>query len=104
MSESHSPTNNETKLGLDRDRANPDNNSCTNFQMLAGNSRAASQVAATIRRLLATAAPKIGDTKVQMSLLEPGKYINYQRIEDNLAIVRKRRVKSPSAPVITALT
>ncbi|CCA72699.1 probable aconitase [Serendipita indica DSM 11827] len=47
-------------------------------------------MAHSLRRLMATAAPRIGDTKVQMSLLEPGKYINYQRIEDNLAIVRKR--------------
>jgi aconitate hydratase len=66
--------------------------------MLAANQRAASHVAATIRRLLATAAPKIGDTKVQMSLLEPGKYINYQRIEDNLAIVRKRYVPGRNFP------
>ncbi|CAL1698594.1 unnamed protein product [Somion occarium] len=33
---------------------------------------------------------KIGATKVPMSLLEPNAYINYQRIEDNLAIVRER--------------
>ncbi|KAI0726033.1 aconitate hydratase [Fomitopsis betulina] len=33
---------------------------------------------------------KIGDKKVAMSLLEPNAYINYQRIEDNLAIVRER--------------
>lgn len=33
---------------------------------------------------------KIGDKKVAMSLLEPNAYINYQRIEDNLAIVRDR--------------
>ena len=39
---------------------------------------------------MATVAPRIGDTKVAMSLLEQDKYINYQRIEDNLAIVRKR--------------
>ena len=39
---------------------------------------------------MATAAPRIGDTKVPMSLLEKGAYINYQRIEDNLAIVRNR--------------
>jgi aconitate hydratase len=39
---------------------------------------------------MATAAPRIGDTKVPMSLLEKGAYINYQRIEDNLAIVNKR--------------
>lgn len=39
---------------------------------------------------MATAVPRIGDTKVPMSLLEKGAYINYQRIEDNLAIVRQR--------------
>ncbi|KAJ7040711.1 aconitase family-domain-containing protein [Mycena alexandri] len=39
---------------------------------------------------MATAAPRIGDTKVPMSLLEKGAYINYQRIEDNLVIVRER--------------
>lgn len=39
---------------------------------------------------MATAAPRIGDTKVPMSLLEKDAYINYQRIEDNLAIVRER--------------
>ncbi|KAA1479412.1 aconitate hydratase [Dentipellis sp. KUC8613] len=33
---------------------------------------------------------RIGDTKVPMSLLEKGAYINYQRIEDNLAVVRSR--------------
>ncbi|TCD60769.1 Aconitate hydratase mitochondrial [Steccherinum ochraceum] len=33
---------------------------------------------------------KIGATKVPMSLLEPNAYINYQRIEDNLAVVRER--------------
>ena len=38
---------------------------------------------------MATAA-RIGDTKVAMSLLEPTAFINYQRIEDNLAIVRER--------------
>jgi hypothetical protein len=38
---------------------------------------------------MATAA-RIGDTKVPMSLLEPGWNINYQRIEDNLAVVRDR--------------
>lgn len=39
---------------------------------------------------MATVAERIGDTKVSMSLLEPAAYINYQRIEDNLAIVRNR--------------
>ena len=51
----------------------------------------------SIRRLaagMATVAPRIGDTKVPMSLLEKGAYINYQRIEDNLAIVRERSVPS----------
>jgi aconitate hydratase len=39
---------------------------------------------------MASVAERIGDTKVRMSLLETGAYINYQRIEDNLAIVRDR--------------
>ena len=39
---------------------------------------------------MATVTPRIGETKVPMSLLEKGAYINYQRIEDNLAIVRER--------------
>lgn len=39
---------------------------------------------------MATAAPRIGDTKVPMSLLEKNAFINYQRIEDNLAVVRER--------------
>lgn len=43
---------------------------------------------------MATAAPRIGDTKVAMSNLETGKFINYQRIEDNLAIVRQRWLSS----------
>lgn len=41
---------------------------------------------------MATAAPRIGDTKVPMSLLEKGAYINYQRIEDNLVVIRDRFV------------
>jgi aconitate hydratase len=39
---------------------------------------------------MATAAQRIGDTKVPMSLLEKGAFINYQRIEDNLVVVRDR--------------
>jgi hypothetical protein len=39
---------------------------------------------------MATAVERIGDTKVPMSLLEKGAYINYQRIEDNLQVVRSR--------------
>jgi aconitate hydratase len=60
--------------------------------MLTVKQRAVGLAAQPLRRRMATAAPKIGDTKVQMSIHEPGRYINYQRIEDNLAIVRKRRV------------
>ncbi|KAL5637592.1 hypothetical protein ACGC1H_004115 [Rhizoctonia solani] len=43
-----------------------------------------------LARGMATAAPRIGDKKVPMSPLESGNYINYQRIEDALAIVRQR--------------
>ena len=60
--------------------------------MLNLSNRTANAVCA-LQRLaagMATAAPRIGDTKVPMSLLEKGAYINYQRIEDNLAIVRDR--------------
>ncbi|TIB36048.1 hypothetical protein E3P86_02563 [Wallemia ichthyophaga] len=43
-------------------------------------------------RQFATQAKRIGDQKVDMSLIEAGqgKYINYQRIEDNLNVVRSR--------------
>jgi aconitate hydratase len=54
-----------------------------------------SAVVRSLQRLaagMATATSRIGDTKVPMSLLEKGAYINYQRIEDNLAIVRGRSV------------
>jgi aconitate hydratase len=53
---------------------------------LSSQSRPALRLAAG----MATAAPRIGDTKVAMSLLEKGAYINYQRIEDNLLVVRER--------------
>ncbi|KAH8115089.1 aconitate hydratase [Phellopilus nigrolimitatus] len=52
----------------------------------AGAVKAAKRLAAG----MATAAPRIGDSKVAMSRLESGNFINYQRIEDNLAIVRQR--------------
>ncbi|KIJ49374.1 hypothetical protein M422DRAFT_27736 [Sphaerobolus stellatus SS14] len=60
--------------------------------MLTLSNRTATAVRAVPRIAagLATAAPRIGDTKVTMSNLEKGKFINYQRIEDNLAIVRQR--------------
>ncbi|ORY72720.1 aconitate hydratase [Leucosporidium creatinivorum] len=43
-----------------------------------------------LARSLATPASNIGATKVAMSNLEKDKFINYQRIEDNLAVVRQR--------------
>ena len=52
-----------------------------------------SQAWRSIQRLakgMASYSDRIGDIKVPMSLLETGAYINYQRIEDNLAIVRDR--------------
>ena len=52
-------------------------------------SRTANALRALVKGM-ATAAPRIGDTKVPMSLLEKGAYINYQRIEDNLLVVRER--------------
>jgi len=54
----------------------------------ANAARAAKRMAAG----MATVTSPIGDTKVPMSLLEPGKYINYQRIENNLEIIRVRYV------------
>ena len=39
-----------------------------------------------------TVAPRFGDTKVAMSLLEKGAYINYNGFEANLAVVRRRSV------------
>ena len=41
---------------------------------------------------MATEASRIGDTLVRMNNLEPGRYINYQRIADNLEVVRSRFV------------
>jgi aconitate hydratase len=69
--------------------------------MLNIHSKTASAVTA-LQRLaakgMATAVPRIGDTKVPMSLFEKDAYINYQRIEDNLAIIRERYVISFSIP------
>ena len=66
--------------------------------MLNLSSRTANAVHA-LQRLaagMATAAPRIGDTKVPMSLFEKGAFINYQRIEDNLAVIRKRFGSCPT--------
>jgi len=43
-----------------------------------------------LARSMATVKSSIGDRKVEMSNLERGRYINYQRIEDNLQVVRSR--------------
>ncbi|KAM6494982.1 aconitate hydratase [Amanita muscaria] len=63
--------------------------------MLHISNRSAANAARSAQRLssgkgMATVTPRIGDKKVAMSLLEKDAYINYQRIEDNLAIVRER--------------
>ncbi len=47
---------------------------------LANRTAYAVKQAKRFARGLATAAPRIGDTKVSMSRLEPNAYINYQRI------------------------
>ena len=57
---------------------------------LASTSRAAKRSLQRLAAGMATAAEPIGATKVPMSRLEPNAYINYQRIEDNLAVVRER--------------
>ncbi len=54
----------------------------------ASAARAAHRVAPS--KGMATVSSRIGDKNVSMSLHEPDSYINYQRIEDNLAIVRER--------------
>lgn len=62
----------------------------------------------TVQRVInagmATAAPRIGDTRVEMSPLEKGNYINYQRIEDNLSVVRSRSVFFSRCPEFALTT
>ena len=60
---------------------------------LANKTASAVKQAKRLARNLATAAPRIGDTQVPMSRLESNSFINYQRIEDNLAVVRSRSVR-----------
>jgi hypothetical protein len=70
----------------------------SSLTMLNLSSRTANAVRA-LQRLaagMATAAPRIGDTKVPMSLFEKSAFINYQRIEDNLAVIRKRFRSCPN--------
>ncbi|KAK9702637.1 Aconitate hydratase mitochondrial [Basidiobolus ranarum] len=57
--------------------------------------RAAKSISPAVRnavsaRGLATAVGGSAPQKVSISNLEKDKYINYQRIEDNLKIIRKR--------------
>jgi aconitate hydratase len=59
---------------------------------LTSKSANAAHAAKRLAAGMATAATRIGDKKVSMSLLEKGAFINYQRIEDNLEIVRSRCV------------
>ena len=60
--------------------------------MLSKATRSSNAVRCSLSKGMATAARRIGDTKVEMSPLEQGNYINYQRIEDNLSVVRSRYV------------
>ena len=59
---------------------------------LATKSSAAKRSLQRLAAGMATAAEPIGATTVPMSRLEPNAYINYQRIEDTLAVVRDRCV------------
>ncbi|GAA5968152.1 hypothetical protein JCM8115_001756 [Rhodotorula mucilaginosa] len=58
--------------------------------VLVPSARAAGLRAPALSRTLATPASSIGATKVPMSLFDKDRYINYQRIEDNLQVVRQR--------------
>lgn len=60
--------------------------------VLVPSARAAGLRAPALSRTLATPASSIGATKVPMSLFDKDRYINYQRIEDNLQVVRQRSV------------
>lgn len=51
---------------------------------------AASLRSPLLPRGMATASSRIGDKQVPMSNLESSRFINYQRIEDNLQVVRQR--------------
>jgi len=59
---------------------------------LATKSANAARAAKSMAAGMATAASPIGDIQVPMSLLEPGKHINYQRIENNLQVIRVKYV------------
>ncbi|KAI0341014.1 aconitate hydratase [Trametopsis cervina] len=57
---------------------------------LVGRSQTAWRSLQRLAAGMATVAEPIGNTKVPMSLLEPKAHINYQRIEDNLVVIRDR--------------
>ena len=69
---------------------------------LATKSAAAKRSLQRLAAGMATSADPIGSTKVPMSLLESNAYINYQRIEDNLAVVRERCVIGSHTRVYSA--
>ena len=74
--------------------------------VLVPSARAAGLRAPALSRTLATPASSIGATKVPMSLFDKDRYINYQRIEDNLQVVRQRSVCASSlcpCPVLPAV-
>jgi hypothetical protein len=74
--------------------------------VLVPSARAAGLRAPALSRTLATPASSIGATKVPMSLFDKDRYINYQRIEDNLQVVRQRSVCTSSLcprPVLPAV-
>ena len=66
--------------------------------------RAAGLRAPRLSRSLATPAGNIGATKVAMSAFDKDSFINYQRIEDNLAVVRSRSVSRFLPPVLSPLS
>merc|ERR1711939_404128 len=63
---------------------------CITPRMLSRNLSRRAAALRPVSRGYASAASRIGDAKVSMSPLEQDKFINYQRIEDNLAVVRQR--------------
>merc|ERR1711939_419891 len=63
---------------------------CITPRMLSRNLSRRAAALRPVSRGYASAASRIGDAKVSMSPLEQDKFINYQRIADNLEVVRKR--------------
>merc|ERR1711939_1053267 len=63
---------------------------CITPRMLSRNLSRRAAALRPVSRGYASAASRIGDAKVSMSPLEQDKFINYQRIADNLEVVRQR--------------